>query len=105
MYMVTILEPVKFQWDSGNTSKNFLKHKVTLEECEQIFITYGNFIFDDPQHSASEPRYVIIGLTQNKRLLFIAFTIRGQFIRVISARNADKKERKLYEQATQITEI
>lgn len=88
----------EFQWDKGNEVKNWQKHNVTKEECEQIFFNRPLLLADDFKHSQGEKRYYVLGQTDNQRKLFIAFTIRRQMIRVISARPMSKKEEKWYEQ-------
>ena len=86
-----------FNWDRGNVEKNWRKHRVSLVECEQIFFNKALFA-EDVKHSQPEKRYYALGLTNNKRPLFVAFTIRRNLIRVISARDMSKKERKIYEE-------
>lgn len=94
-----ILGCTGFQWDKDNIEKNWLKHKVSPVECEQIFFNKA-LVDEDPKHSQREKRYYVLGLTDDKRLLFVSFTIRGDLIRVISARDMSKKERKIYEEQT-----
>jgi uncharacterized protein len=88
-----------FEWDEGNARKNE-KHGVTQAEAEQIFFNEPLFITPDESHSESERRYRALGETANGRRLMIVFTLRqaGTLIRVISARNMNVKERKIYEQ-------
>lgn len=94
-----LLNCTGFDWDSGNIEKNWLKHKVSPVECEQVFFNKALFA-EDVRHSQREKRYYALGLTNNKRPLFVAFTIRRSLIRVISARDMSKKERKIYEEQT-----
>lgn len=89
--------PVGFDWDEGNREKNLLNHRVTVEECEQVFVNTPLLIIDDPDHSTAEKRYAAFGRTDSRRQLFIVFTWRDGQIRVISARDQDKKERRQYE--------
>jgi len=97
-YRSKILEKVTgFEWDTGNKNKNFIKHKVANEECEEIFFDQNKIIMKDVAHSKSEERYTLIGQTKQKRLLHIIFTIRKDRIRIISARNLNKKHYRLYE--------
>jgi len=86
-----------FDWDEGNTSKNWLKHKVTPTECEQIFFNQPLMVQGDPRHSKRETRYYALGKTDLKRTLFVAFTVRNNLIRVISARDMSRKERRVYD--------
>jgi uncharacterized DUF497 family protein len=85
-----------FEWDEGNRTKNEIKHGVTHIECEEIFFN-APLTFKDPRHSAKEQRYVALGSTKERRLLFIAFTVRKKKVRVISARPMSRKERLHYE--------
>ena len=87
-----------FLWDEGNLEKNWIKHKVTRLECEEIFFNLPLVISDDLKHSNIEKRYYALGKSKTERFLFISFTIRNNFIRVISARNMNRKERKIYEE-------
>jgi uncharacterized DUF497 family protein len=86
-----------FDWDEGNVLKNWLKHKVSAGECEEIFFNEPVLIADDNKHSQIEKRYMALGRTNDKRQLTVIFTIRGNKIRVISARNQNLKERSFYE--------
>lgn len=95
-----------FDWDEGNISKNWEKHKVSRIECEQVFFNKPFVVGDDPKHSKKEKRWYLLGKTDQERLLFIIFTIRRNLIRVISARDMNKTERKqYYEQLKKDTEI
>jgi uncharacterized protein len=87
-----------FQWDSGNSHKNFLKHNVQNWECEQVFFNQPLLVLDDLKHSTDEKRWVALGVTDSVRLLIIIFTKRRNFLRVISARDMNQKERQYYEQ-------
>ncbi len=91
-----ILNCVGFQWDIGNSEKNWISHQVSKSECEQIFFNQPLIIGDDEKHSQLEIRYYSLGQTDNGRLLFIVSTIRDDFIRVISARDMSKKEKEVY---------
>lgn len=88
---------VAFEWDQGNQHKNKLKHNVDVKECEEVFCNQAVFFHDD-KHSQAEERYVAFGKTNYARLLTIVFTIRGNKIRVISARDQNRAERIAYEE-------
>lgn len=94
--MKILKQPIQFQWDKGNQSKNWGKHRVSDEECEEVFFDLRKKSFKDTLHSHKEPRYILLGKTKQERSLFIAFTIRNKKIRVISARDLKRKERNLY---------
>jgi len=87
---------VGFQWDAGNSKKNWISHQVTKSECEQIFFNQPLIFGNDDKHSEIEQRYFSLGQTDDGRLLFIVSTIRENLIRVISARDMSKKEREVY---------
>lgn len=98
--MKVIRKAIEFEWDQGNKGKNFKKHKVTDEECEEVFFDPGKKILRDSIHSGHEKRYIVLGETKKERLLFAVFTIRRGKIRVISGRDLNKKEKHLYEEKT-----
>ena len=85
-----------FEWDEGNRDKNWISHQVTSSECEEIFFNQPLVVADDTLHSKDESRYYSLGQTNTGRLLFISFTIRKKLIRIISARDMSRKERKVY---------
>ena len=90
--------PVKFVWDRGNNDKNWRKHRVTNRECEEVFFDKRKKVAKDRLHSEKEERFVLVGQTQEGRTLYITLTMRGKKIRVISARDLNKrKEAYLYE--------
>ena len=89
-----------FDWNDGNREKN-LKHGVHGWECEQVFFNRPLVILDDPKHSVTEERYAAFGQTDAGRNLIIVYTMRREQIRVISARDMDKKERQFYENIQQ----
>ena len=88
---------VGFEWDEGNLTKNWVRHEVTASECEQIYFNQPLVAAQDEKHSDQESRYFTLGQTDAGRLLFVVFTIRKNMIRVISARDMNRKERKVYE--------
>lgn len=85
-----------FQWDKGNSDKNWKKHRVLKSECEQVFFNKPLVVADDKKHSGIEKRWYLLGRTDSNRYLFIVFTIRKDLIRVISARDMTKRERETY---------
>jgi uncharacterized DUF497 family protein len=96
---VRILENcLGFQWDEGNLEKNSHSHNVITSECEEVFFNRPLIMAEDVKHSQKEKRYFLLGQTNEHRRLFIVFTIRKNLIRVISARDMSKRERKVYEQ-------
>jgi uncharacterized DUF497 family protein len=87
---------IGFEWDKGNKEKNWIGHQVFFTECEEIFFNQPLVVTDDDPHSKEEKRYYALGQTNAGRYLFISFTIREQLIRVISARDMNRKERRIY---------
>ena len=98
MRMKVLRKPRSFEWDDGNRGKNFQKHKVTDEECEEVFSDPFKLVFADRKHSEQERRFVLVGTTKRYRHLFVIFTIRDQRIRVVSARDLKRKEYRFYKE-------
>ena len=88
---------VGFDWDRGNKQKNWDKHQVDFRECEEVFFNRPLIIGKDRTHSDYETRYYALGRTDASRRLFLAFSIKNNKIRVISAREQTSKERQKYE--------
>lgn len=99
--MIDLNKITGFDWDDGNTRKNE-KHDVSMAETEQLFFNDPLLLLEDAKHSQRESRIHALGKTDEERLLHITFTLRHneEKIRVISARDMHKKERKIYEQTT-----
>ena len=95
---VSIPEFEGFEWDSANAEKNWHSHGVSPTEAEQVFFNEPVVAIEDARHSQEERRYYVLGQTDRGRMLFIAFTVRGTNIRVISARDMSRKEKKTYSQ-------
>ena len=91
-----VQECTGFQWDRYNVQKNLEKHNVSSVESEQAFFNRPLIVVQDVQHSQDEERFYALGKTDQGRRLFVAFTIRKKQIRVISSRDMNKKERKIY---------
>ncbi|KKP47502.1 MAG: hypothetical protein UR39_C0004G0028 [Candidatus Woesebacteria bacterium GW2011_GWA1_33_30] len=98
--MVVIKEPISFQWDRGNIGKNEKSHEVTEKEAEETFFDKKKVIYKDKFHSEKEDRFILIGKTREKRLLYLVFTKRGTKMRIISARDINRKEVKYYVEKT-----
>ena len=93
-------KPAVFDWDKGNNDKNWKKHCVKNEEAEEAFFDEKKKIAKDVFHSGREKRWILLGKTKNKILLFIVFTIRKNTVRIISARKTNRREAHLYEKTT-----
>ena len=85
-----------FEWDDGNSGKNWEKHRVSDGECEQVFFGQPLLALPDSRHSQLEDRILVLGKTDSGRRLFVVCTVRGDLIRVISARDMTKREREVY---------
>lgn len=96
--MKILPEPLSFEWDQGNIDKNLVKHGVINKEAEEMFSNKPLLVSEDVKHSSKERRFQALGKTDEKRLLFISFTIRNEKVRIISARDMNKKEVKVYEE-------
>lgn len=92
-----IAQATGFEWNAGNLEKNWHKHQVSAAECEQVFFNKPLVAAPDVAYSQQEVRVFALGQTDLGRLMFVVFTVRGTLIRVISARNMSRKERKVYE--------
>ncbi len=90
-----------FQWDEGNSRKITKKHSVTQAEAEQVFLNHPLLTVADTKHSQTEQRFTALGRTDDGRCLHVTYTLRadGTLIRVISARDVNRKERAVYEEA------
>lgn len=85
-----------FEWDEGNSEKNRIRHQVFRGECEQVFFNEPIMVSADIKHSQEESRWYVLGKTDVDRLLFIVFTIRKNKIRIISARDMNKREKQIF---------
>jgi uncharacterized DUF497 family protein len=87
-----------FEWDKNKAARNLSKHGVSFEEAETIFDDPLLIDFYDPDHSEDEARYLIVGVSNRRRLLIVSYTERGDSIRLISARAVTRSEREAYEE-------
>lgn len=87
-----------FEWDTNKAATNLAKHDVSFDEAKTVFDDPLYIDFYDPDHSDDEHRYIMIGVSEQDRLLLIAYAERDDVIRLISAREATRTERKAYEQ-------
>ena len=89
-----------FEWDDAKARANVRKHGVRFEEAATAFGDVLSVTVADPDHSLDEDRFILLGMTQQDRLVVVAHTERGATIRLINARLATAKERKGYEEGT-----
>ncbi len=85
-----------FEWDAGNVEKNWKLHQVSHTECEQAFFNRPVRVAPDLQRSGREDRFALLGVSNAGRHLALVFTIRGDLVRVISARDMSRRERRVY---------
>lgn len=93
----------RFVWDFGNTTHLWERHQVRPFEAEEAMKDLHAIGGPDELHSQAEMRFTVIGKTRKGRTLFLAFTLRSNYIRVLHARDAKQKEVKLYEEKISIT--
>ena len=91
---------LSFEWDPRKAAANAAKHGVTFEEARTVFHDEHALLIDDPDHSKSEARFILLGRSLHDRVLVVVHCLRqgGKVIRLISARLAGKQERKTYEE-------
>ncbi|MCY7406298.1 MAG: BrnT family toxin [Alkalinema sp. CAN_BIN05] len=87
-----------FEWDPEKAATNLRKHDVSFVEASTVFEDVLSTTFPDPDHSIGERRYVIIGVSKLGYLLIVSHTDRAGVTRIISARKANRSERRFYEQ-------
>lgn len=97
--MLDLKKIVGFEWDKGNLDKSYKKHGILPNEAEEVFLDEEILILEDDEHSRQEKRFEAIGKIIEGKILFLVFTLRRDKIRIISARAANQKERRRYEQA------
>lgn len=86
-----------FEWNQGKAASNIKKHGVSFDEAVTVFWDENALIINDPDHSEDEDRFILLGMSENLRILVVIHCERGNTIRLISARTATKQERKQYE--------
>jgi len=89
---------MRFEWDENKATINLSKHSVSFEEAKTVFDDPLYIDFYDPDHSEDEERYLIVGESNQERLLIVSYTERGDSVRLISAREVTRTEREAYEE-------
>jgi hypothetical protein len=89
--------PIKFDWDPRKARRNLRKHGIDFDEASTVFADTLSISIPDPDHSEDEERWVTMGLSNRQRLLVVVHT-EEETIRIISARTADRLERRKYEE-------
>ena len=92
------MKEIEFIWDENKNLINIKKHGISFSEAATVFYDTEAIVFDDLDHSETEDRFLILGLSQNERLCIVSHCYRGNddIIRIISARKATKKEAATY---------
>jgi uncharacterized protein len=89
---------LEFEWDSEKAALNLKKHRISFTEAATAFSDTLSLTIDDPDHSGGENRFLLVGMSTDRRLLVVIHVIRDVRYRIISARKATKYERKVYEE-------
>ena len=90
---------MKFEWDENKAAGNLVKHGVSFEEAATVFGDPLSDTFDDPNHSAEQRRFIIIGMSERGKMLIVSHTDDGEAVRIISAREPTRGERDFYEES------
>ena len=94
------MENDEFQWDDNKAARNYAKHGVTFEAAQDVFKDPFAYEWADNSQDEREQRFSILGMVEN-RLLFVAYVLRGDSIRIISARLPEPFERRRYHDENQ----
>ena len=89
---------MKFEWNEQKAAANVRKHDVTFHEAATVFGDPLAVTFADPDHSSEEQRYLTFGMSRFGRMLVVSHLDREEAVRIISARPATRRERKIYEE-------
>ena len=91
---------LRVEWDVDKARINLRKHRVSFEEAQTVFADEHGLLIDDPEHSAAEDRFVLLGMSAVSRLLVVVhcYRVEEHVVRIISARKADRQERRDYEE-------
>jgi hypothetical protein len=89
---------IDFAWDRRKARSNLVKHGVSFEEAQSVFLDESARLIGDPDHSAGEDRFLLLGYSFEARCLIVSHCYReaGSVIRLISARRATAREEKMY---------
>jgi hypothetical protein len=93
------LGDLEFEWDDAKARSNLSKHGVSFLEAASVFQDAWGLLIHDPMHSEAEERFVLIGMSAEQRILAVVNVERRERLRIISAREAVVRERRVYEQA------
>ena len=89
---------MQFEWDPLKADRNLSKHGVSFHEAATVLADALSFTYHDPDHSATEHRFITVGTSRSGRVLMVAHTDRGEKVGIISARRTTSQERRHYEE-------
>lgn len=94
------MEILNFEWDENKNEINKKKHGLSFETAREVFYDDAAILFDDPDHSIGEERFLIIGMLKSSKICIVSHCYRDSdnVIRLISAREATKNEKKIYQE-------
>lgn len=89
---------IRFEWDPRKAATNEHKHGISFKEAATVFLDEKALMIDDPEHSEDEDRYILLGISNQMRLIVVCHCYRedDEILRIISARKATRKERIQY---------
>ncbi len=92
------MNDIKFEWDNNKAQTNIEKHGITFQEASTVFLDENAVLFDDPEHSMVEERFMLLGMSSQAKMLIVCHCYRSadDIIRIISARKATKMETQQY---------
>ena len=92
------MSELRFEWDTRKAAANLKKHRVSFDEAQTVFLDEEALVIEDPDHSETEDRFILLGLSAGLRVLFVCHCVResGSLIRIISARRANRSEQEQY---------
>ena len=88
---------MKFEWDTKKSVANERKHRISFNDAASVFGEPLAITFPDPYHSKEEFRFLVFGVSRSNKLLVVSYTERNDTVRIISAREATRYERRIYE--------
>ena len=93
-----IMKTISFEWDKYKEKQNIKKHGITFREAITVFEDDAAILFDDPEHSENEQRFLLLGMSKSTKICIVCHCLRAEdtVIRIISARTATKKEKEIY---------
>ncbi len=94
------MDSLRFEWDEEKNELNKQKHKISFETAKEVFYDELAILFDDPDHSIGEERFLIMGMLKSSKICIVSHCYRDNenVIRIISAREATKTEKRFYEE-------